>query len=294
MTDIEPAARLMLPRKPGGRPAEVIADLAMCDEAITAYVAAKTAIIAARAALDAARLLDEPDPEPEPAPEQPAGEATMTLAGMMTALGPMSVPQLRAVIMSAWAGAPAAAEQAIADVSDDTPAKNDPGYPDVSGGGVPFPATPFPPQEPALAAVDASEPSFVGRIVASIHDDSPCPVTGRVVGQVDEEWVDVAWGDQRDADYPATSREALDELRPVGKQPSVSDGVRARMVAEMRTRPGRPHGGGRAQMAAQDALDEQVVDAMIATGWAHDPDGDPADLQSFIALRSETLAGSAS
>lgn len=58
-------------------------------------------------------------------------------------------------------------------------------------------------------------PDIVGTIVARAWDDSPCPLTGRVIGQVDEDWLDVAWGDQQDADYPSTHREPFDELRPV-------------------------------------------------------------------------------
>lgn len=48
--------------------------------------------------------------------------------------------------------------------------------------------------------------------------------------------------------------------------PSASDEVRAAMLDELRSRPGYPHGGGRAQMAAQRAMDEQQVDAAIADG----------------------------
>lgn len=60
-------------------------------------------------------------------------------------------------------------------------------------------------------------PELIGRIVASIYDDSPVPMTGRVIGQVDEETLEVAWGREQDSDYPATHREFLDELRTVGQ-----------------------------------------------------------------------------
>jgi hypothetical protein len=58
-------------------------------------------------------------------------------------------------------------------------------------------------------------PGIVGTIVARNWDDSPCPLTGRVTGQVDEEYITVAWGDEQRADYPREHTEPLDELRPV-------------------------------------------------------------------------------
>ena len=57
--------------------------------------------------------------------------------------------------------------------------------------------------------------TFVGRIVARAEDDSPCPVTGRVTGQVDEDRLEVAWADEQYSDTPRTSIEWFDELRPV-------------------------------------------------------------------------------
>lgn len=47
-------------------------------------------------------------------------------------------------------------------------------------------------------------------------------------------------------------------------EPSASDDVRAAMLAELRSRPGYPHGGGRYQQAAQRALDEQIAGKAIA------------------------------
>lgn len=57
--------------------------------------------------------------------------------------------------------------------------------------------------------------SVVGQIVARDHDDSPVPFTGRVLGQVDEETLEVAWGSEQDADYPRGTYEPADGLRPI-------------------------------------------------------------------------------
>lgn len=67
--------------------------------------------------------------------------------------------------------------------------------------------------------------SLVGMIVEDAHDDSPVPVTGRVVAQADEEHVMVAWGDrQHDEDPGRGTREPVDALRPV---PSTAERARA-------------------------------------------------------------------
>jgi hypothetical protein len=58
---------------------------------------------------------------------------------------------------------------------------------------------------------------MVGRIVTRLDDDSPCPVTGRVVYRVDDEWVEVAWGAEHDKTNPRTDREAVDELTPFAR-----------------------------------------------------------------------------
>jgi hypothetical protein len=60
-----------------------------------------------------------------------------------------------------------------------------------------------------------TETSIIGRIVARAHDDSPVPVTGRVVSQIDDETLEVAWGDEQRSADPRTSREPFDDLRPV-------------------------------------------------------------------------------
>lgn len=60
--------------------------------------------------------------------------------------------------------------------------------------------------------------SPVGTIVARIIDDSPGPLTGRVVGQVDEDRVEVLWGDAQYSQHGDAWRpdaEYIDELRPV-------------------------------------------------------------------------------
>ena len=55
-----------------------------------------------------------------------------------------------------------------------------------------------------------------GTVVVRVHDDSPCPLTGRVVGRIDEDRVDVAWADEQYSDDPCTSAEWIDELTPRG------------------------------------------------------------------------------
>jgi hypothetical protein len=66
------------------------------------------------------------------------------------------------------------------------------------------------PEPPA----DAPVASMVGRIVVDAHDDSPCPVTGRVVGQFDEDTVEVLWGERQFAKYPGPGKhEPIDSLR---------------------------------------------------------------------------------
>jgi hypothetical protein len=57
--------------------------------------------------------------------------------------------------------------------------------------------------------------SVVGQIVARNYDDSPVPFTGRVLGQVDEETLEVAWGSEQDADYPRGTYKPVDGLRPI-------------------------------------------------------------------------------
>jgi hypothetical protein len=57
--------------------------------------------------------------------------------------------------------------------------------------------------------------SVGGQIVARDYDDSPVPVTGRVLGQVDEEALEVAWGSEQDAGYPRGTYEPVDGLRPI-------------------------------------------------------------------------------
>jgi hypothetical protein len=54
-----------------------------------------------------------------------------------------------------------------------------------------------------------------GKIVAFAYDDAPCPLTGRVTGQVDEDRVEVAWADEQYSDDPCVTVEWFDELRAV-------------------------------------------------------------------------------
>lgn len=70
--------------------------------------------------------------------------------------------------------------------------------------------------EPAAAKAPAS---LVGRLVEDAHDDSPVPVTGKVVRQVDENTVEVLWGDLKFWPNPGHgSREPINSLRPAREQ----------------------------------------------------------------------------
>lgn len=70
-----------------------------------------------------------------------------------------------------------------------------------------------------IAAHHESAPSLVGRIVEDAHDDSPVPVTGKVVRQVDKNTVEVLWGDLKFWPNPGHgSREPIDSLRPARDQ----------------------------------------------------------------------------
>lgn len=55
----------------------------------------------------------------------------------------------------------------------------------------------------------------VGKIVARAHDDAPCPLTGKVTGQLDEDRFEVAWADEQHSDDPRVTVEWADELRAV-------------------------------------------------------------------------------
>ena len=56
-----------------------------------------------------------------------------------------------------------------------------------------------------------AESRLIGRLVTDLHDDSPCPPIGYIVGQIDEETVEVLW----DGHATGPMREFLDALRPV-------------------------------------------------------------------------------
>jgi hypothetical protein len=53
---------------------------------------------------------------------------------------------------------------------------------------------------------------IVGTVVIRLGDDSPCPLTGRVTGQIDEDRYEVAWADEQYSDNPRVTVEYLDEL----------------------------------------------------------------------------------
>jgi len=56
---------------------------------------------------------------------------------------------------------------------------------------------------------------LIGRLVEDACDDSPCPTVGLVVGQVDEDTLEVLWGDRRFEDNPGPGvYEPFDALRP--------------------------------------------------------------------------------
>jgi hypothetical protein len=60
--------------------------------------------------------------------------------------------------------------------------------------------------------------SPVGRLVVRDYDGSPGLTVGRVVGQVDEDTLEVLWGERRFAEDPGTgSYEPFDSLRPAPK-----------------------------------------------------------------------------
>lgn len=57
--------------------------------------------------------------------------------------------------------------------------------------------------------------SLVGRLVEGACDDSPCPLVGLVVGQADEDTLEVLWGERRFEENPGTGTyEPFDALRP--------------------------------------------------------------------------------
>ena len=60
---------------------------------------------------------------------------------------------------------------------------------------------------------------LVGRLVEDVCDDSPCPLVGLVVGQVDEDTLEVLWGDRRFEENPGRGTyEPFDALRPARSQ----------------------------------------------------------------------------
>jgi hypothetical protein len=68
--------------------------------------------------------------------------------------------------------------------------------------------------EPVIAWRPAGN-SLIGRLVEDVCDDSPCPVVGLVIGQVDEDTLEVLWGDRRFEDNPGPGTyEPFDTLRP--------------------------------------------------------------------------------
>lgn len=64
-----------LPARPGGKPRDTVADLAMCDEAIKAFTVAKIAILAAQASIDSVAAVDA---TPVPAPVPGAGDDSIS------------------------------------------------------------------------------------------------------------------------------------------------------------------------------------------------------------------------
>lgn len=60
-------------------------------------------------------------------------------------------------------------------------------------------------------------PRLIGRLVEDLHDDSDCPQVGKIVGQIDEETVEVLWDGEQHG-----RREFLDGLRPARENVSVA------------------------------------------------------------------------
>lgn len=76
---------------------------------------------------------------------------------------------------------------------------------------------------PVRQPASVTAPGVVGAIVVDAADDSPCPVTGKVVGQVDEETVEVLWGERQFEEHPGPGKyEPVDGLRPALQQRQVT------------------------------------------------------------------------
>jgi hypothetical protein len=66
-----------------------------------------------------------------------------------------------------------------------------------------------------IASSDGAGHSLIGRLVEGACDDAPCPLVGLVVGQVDEDTLEVLWGDRRFEENPGPGTyEPFDALRP--------------------------------------------------------------------------------
>lgn len=109
------------------------------------------------------------------------------------------------------------------------------------------------------------EPDAAAVLAASIDSGVPVIV-------YDDTWVKAAGdGATPECGLPVWGDEDRPCAEAAGHGPLVCcpggasrDEVRERMLADLRSRPGYPHGGGRYQVAAQRAMDEQQVDAALA------------------------------
>ena len=54
---------------------------------------------------------------------------------------------------------------------------------------------------------------LIGRRVIRNWDDSPCPISGIITGQLDEDRVEVVWGDVPDLPKPRV--EWIEDLMPI-------------------------------------------------------------------------------
>lgn len=215
----EPLMPLLIARKPGGKPLEVLIDEATGERLLRDIAVALAGIRAAKAAVLA---MTAPAPPPGVHPYERFGVYSPCALTWDNGEGDRwmcSLPPAHGGQHEAW----------------------------ISGGTAPLAVLAVTPPGEAVDATIHEEWCDGG------HDDAaPCPPDAALPN------------DRGDAGY-GTPPTVLDDPteRPA---PSASDEVRAAMLDELRSRPGYPHGGGRAQMAAQRAMDEQQVDAAIADG----------------------------
>ncbi len=110
--------------------------------------------------------------------------------------------------------------------------------------------------------------SMTGTEVQAFDDDSDCPLTGIVTGVIDDEFVRVAWGDDRDAAEPDrwALRTAIDELRPVKAEPApepLAPAVEHSSTGICTLAPKRPHAD---VGICRACLEQGLFDALLNDG----------------------------